>query len=464
MINILKKNIVIHCIGDSHVSVFSGQKEMQPVWPKKSNNIIPFFKSYRLGPVLAYNLCKSDTRSKGRDKLFSVLKKIPKKDTVLLCFGEIDCRVHLLKQSELQNRNIKEIVKECVDRYLLVILEIKKMGYKTIVFNVIPSAPSFKSNNPQFPTYGSCVERNKVTTIFNEELKNKLKIKSIPFISIFDKLVDKKMMTKTKYLQDGVHLNQKAIPLIIEKINYTMNLNLRIHRYERNKIYCLKQLFIFKIITNKIKQSIKKIFPKKFIDYIKNKKSILTWYLDSKPVPPPHIIKQKTIRNYAKKYKIKAFIETGTYKGKMVEAVKKDFEKIYSIELDKTLYEKARIKFENEKHIKIIQGDSGEKLFEILKTIKEPCIFWLDGHYSGDITAKGNLNTPIFNELISIFNHPIKNHIILIDDARLFVGKNDYPTIEELKFFIRDNDKNLELKVKSDIINIAKKKKIEENN
>lgn len=214
------------------------------------------------------------------------------------------------------------------------------------------------------------------------------------------------------------------------------------------------RLKYFKKTKLLIKSIIKKIFPKKFINYIKNKKSVLAWYLDSKPVPPPHIIKQKTIRNYVKKYKIKTFIETGTYEGKMIEAVKKNFENIYSIELDKTLYEKARIKFENEKHIKIIQGDSGEILKKVLEDIKESCLFWLDGHYSGGTTAKGNSETPIYKELETIFSHKIKNHIILIDDARLFVGKNDYPTVEDFKTFIKDRDNKLKLNVKNDIIKI----------
>ena len=137
----------------------------------------------------------------------------------------------------------------------------------------------------------------------------------------------------------------------------------------------------------------------------------------------------------------------------MIDAVKNIFNKVYSIELDKTLYENAVNRFKRYNHIKIINGDSGETLFQILKDVKKPCLFWLDGHYSGETTAKGEFNTPIFKELTTIINHAVKNHIILIDDARCFVGKDDYPTIEELKFFIKN--KNLNLIVKNDIIIIC---------
>jgi hypothetical protein len=41
----------------------------------------------------------------------------------------------------------------------------------------------------------------------------------------------------------------------------------------------------------------------------------------------------------------------------------------------------------------------------IIKDLNEPAIFWLDGHYSSGITAKGDKICPIFEELDSIFNN-----------------------------------------------------------
>ena len=86
------------------------------------------------------------------------------------------------------------------------------------------------------------------------------------------------------------------------------------------------------------------------------------------------------------------------------------------------------------KHITILHGDSGEVLEQVLARINKPCLFWLDGHYSGGVTAKGSLETPIQKELTHIFNHPqAHNHIILIDDARLFTGQDDYPALQFLQ-------------------------------
>lgn len=59
------KKFNIYCIGDSHASFFSGYDRIQPSWPNKSTNKFSFLKNYRLGPVLAYNLCSFKTRSRG---------------------------------------------------------------------------------------------------------------------------------------------------------------------------------------------------------------------------------------------------------------------------------------------------------------------------------------------------------------------------------------------------------------
>ena len=85
----------IYCVGDSHVSFFSGVNLIQPLFPEKSIDYYPYFKTARLGPALAYNLCEEGTQSLGREKLFDFLQKRHVSDCILLSFGEIDCRAHI---------------------------------------------------------------------------------------------------------------------------------------------------------------------------------------------------------------------------------------------------------------------------------------------------------------------------------------------------------------------------------
>jgi len=170
------------------------------------------------------------------------------------------------------------------------------------------------------------------------------------------------------------------------------------------------------------------------------------------PSPPPHIVKQMTIKDYKTKYGYEVLVETGTFLGEMVEAQKKIFKKIYSVELSVELFNNAKRRFYNDKNVTIVQGDSGKVLPKILLGIDEPAIFWLDGHYSEGITAKGEKECPILEELDAIFNSKKFNHILLIDDARCFIGKRDFPTIAQLTEYVKRKNEKYQVEIKHDII------------
>jgi len=195
----------------------------------------------------------------------------------------------------------------------------------------------------------------------------------------------------------------------------------------------------------------KKIIRKFLLERKKNKE-YKQWLKNDCPVPPPHLVKQLVIKELQKLYNYKYFIETGTFLGEMVDAQKNSFDKIISIELGKDLFEKAKQKFCNDKNVVIYQGDSGKVLVDIMKDVKEPAIFWLDGHYSAGITAKGEKDCPIFEELDAIFQNSQLNHILLIDDARCFIGEQDYPSIKVLSDYIQSKNSKYIIEVKDDVI------------
>jgi len=187
----------------------------------------------------------------------------------------------------------------------------------------------------------------------------------------------------------------------------------------------------------------------------KNRAEYEEWLQEGKPVPPPDVVKQSIVKKYAGIYDCTTLVETGTFLGEMVHAVCNDFEKIYSIELSRKLYRRARKKFSKLEHIRILQGNSGELMAEVVKKLESRTIFWLDAHYSGGITAKGEKETPILEELDAILNMPGQESVILIDDVRYFVGENDYPTIPELKKFVLEIVPESDITIKHDIIRIV---------
>jgi hypothetical protein len=174
------------------------------------------------------------------------------------------------------------------------------------------------------------------------------------------------------------------------------------------------------------------------------------------PIPPLPKFKQQIVRQFAQKYSLHTLIETGTYLGEMVEAVKNDFAQIVSIELSQGLYERVVKRFQAYFHIQLYFGDSSKLLPAILAQIEEPCLFWLDAHCSGGNTTRGDKVTPIVEELNIILARRQPGDILLIDDARGFTGSNDYPTIAEIITLVKQYDSQYKIEVINDIIRIFK--------
>lgn len=213
---------VVHVIGDSHAALFSGADSMIDAWPRSVRDPSGRFRAYRLGPALAFNLSELESNARGREKLLATLAygPVPPRGTVMLCFGEIDCRYHLLRQAELQARDVEDVVSECVSRYADVALEVQAMGFTTCVWAVVPAnevAPG--EEDTEYPIRGTARERNDVARTFNDLLASRLEPHGIPVISISDDLVGPDGLPRRSYYMDPVHLSQKAFPLAAEAIS-----------------------------------------------------------------------------------------------------------------------------------------------------------------------------------------------------------------------------------------------------
>jgi len=195
---------------------------------------------------------------------------------------------------------------------------------------------------------------------------------------------------------------------------------------------------------------------KRFKEAISARKKLLLWQLKGKPIPPPHVVKQKIVKDHAARFKTRTLIETGTFMGEMIDAVLSSFTRIISVEFDEALALRARKKFSSYPCITIIHGDSAAVLPQVVVELKEPCLFWLDAHYSGGVTAKSDLMTPIVQELNILLSPGNPDHVILIDDAREFTGQNNYPTLAEVREFIASRRPDWIMHVQDDIIRIHK--------
>jgi hypothetical protein len=161
----------------------------------------------------------------------------------------------------------------------------------------------------------------------------------------------------------------------------------------------------------------------------------------------PHLVKQRTIAEFARKFDLHVLVETGANFAHMLYVNQNRFREIYSIELDGHRAESARRKFAKRPNIHVLEGDSGKVLPQLLPALKEPCLFWLDAH-------DYDISSPVKQELAAIYSHPVRGHVLLIDDARWFDGRTDYPTMDQLREKTSREYPGSVVEVKDDIIRI----------
>jgi hypothetical protein len=159
------------------------------------------------------------------------------------------------------------------------------------------------------------------------------------------------------------------------------------------------------------------------------------------------------VREFREKFGLKTLVETGTYYGEMVAAMRNRFDRIYSIEYDPVLAARATRKFARYEHIHIFCGDSRVVMPEVLALLTGPALFWLDAGYYGWVGLQGDQQR-LSAELEMILSHRWP-HIILLDDARGLTGQNDIPSVRDVKAHIESKFPSRSVSVEYDILRIT---------
>jgi hypothetical protein len=156
----------------------------------------------------------------------------------------------------------------------------------------------------------------------------------------------------------------------------------------------------------------------------------LFWKVRNYGPPSPQHIKTKILATYS--LENATWVETGTYLGDTTLKLSKIAKQVISIEPQAELSEFAKNRLKRCKNVDVINKTSENSIAEILESIAGPTCFWLDGHYSGDVTYKGVAISPIEFELTCIATYLKRNNpiVVFIDDFRLFVNSasSEYPS------------------------------------
>jgi hypothetical protein len=170
--------------------------------------------------------------------------------------------------------------------------------------------------------------------------------------------------------------------------------------------------------------------------------------------PSPQHVKIRILK--ANSLKNATWVETGTYLGDTTSKLAKIARRVISIEPQPELSAFASTRLKRYKNVEIVNDTSESCIAKVLNGISGPTCFWLDGHYSGDVTFQGAEISPILAEL-SVISKFLRSHevVIFVDDFRLFVNSTNtgYPSHSNLVDWAVEN--NLSWTVEQDIF-IAK--------
>jgi hypothetical protein len=236
----------IFVIGDSHSCFWNGRDALD-----NEPSVFEGVEVFHVGPATAYNLIYCKSEDTFGSKIIKYLSQ--NKDNIgciIFCFGEIDCRVHVVRIAIRENKRIIDVVQNFVERYLSFLRMIAdRFGVPVLAWGPGPSSPPHNFiYHPLFPATGSIIERNYATLQFNRLLSQaangtrpngsqqlaashhqraglmhrltKRLISSrvdpaagndrkVAHFSIFDELVDSSGMTIEGSLFDGAHISSR---------------------------------------------------------------------------------------------------------------------------------------------------------------------------------------------------------------------------------------------------------------
>lgn len=153
-------------------------------------------------------------------------------------------------------------------------------------------------------------------------------------------------------------------------------------------------------------------------------------------------VNPKLALDLKEKYNLRFFVETGTHVGNTAMWASSRFEKVFTAELDPTIYDKAIFNTRSCGNVKIFNVDSREWLGEVLRKLPGLALIWLDGHWSPDLGyPRPETPCPVLEE-IELIAKERRRHVIMVDDVRLFGREPGWPELdkvrEDLSYYGRD--------------------------
>lgn len=201
----------IFAIGDSHVLPLGSRRGVfrKHLGPMTLNR---FGRPGQARKALKSTLPFSLSQSGSEDP-----KSLP---TIVLSFGEIDLRVHVLRQSNNQNISPFRVVDGLIDSVMSAVTELRTITQARIIF-LAPTPPTDIVINPQFPTSGSLSDRIAWRRHFCSTLQakvNGLGLPNLAFLDVSESFTSSQGALADEFGDGNVHYSKNVGRTIVDLI------------------------------------------------------------------------------------------------------------------------------------------------------------------------------------------------------------------------------------------------------
>jgi len=204
-----------YVIGDSHSWVFTKTNAHPGLFEKRRWVFSPdgeIAVNY-IDPWLAWSL----GREERMHQLEKALGYVPEGARVVLAFGEIDCRCHIVTQARETRRSLREVSEEVAGKMFEAAQRLASSRSLRVYLWNAPPPTGGPIYNKEAPIVGSYQERRQATEHLNRRLAElAASSRSIEFLSIYGKLVHGDR-TKTSLFRDYVHLHPERVRAYVEQ-------------------------------------------------------------------------------------------------------------------------------------------------------------------------------------------------------------------------------------------------------
>jgi len=169
----------------------------------------------KLDGKTAYNLARHEKQ------LLRILKPLHEKE-LIFCFGEVDVRLHI-KYKHLQlGIPVDHLIDKTAERYTSYVHTLRKAGYRIHIFNVVPTgdflgeAAEKWKQGLSYPFTATYEERSSYTEMLNKAYGNYCRELHIPFVDIYQYLVDDTGKRRQELVFDFAHIDNSCADLVLE--------------------------------------------------------------------------------------------------------------------------------------------------------------------------------------------------------------------------------------------------------